>query len=183
MDSEDMPADIFTKPLPSISFLVIVTSLVFLFLYLSLFLFSFIPSWWGVLTLGSGRHPLCVVIMCLVRLYTSLYPIISMVFKLDFYFGASFRRNYPDFLSRMASGEVFVQYCGLRGARRVLLNEDGGAFTVISRVWHQPSDEMWVMKRTAFDKTGLAEYLGGIEIKTLEAMKGNIWFLPHWCRY
>jgi hypothetical protein len=114
-------------------------------------------------------------------------PIIGM------YFGASYRRNHMDFLpsGRQAKSTMFsfLRYYGpkrLRGARRVLLDEDGfqithigqGAFAVISRVWHRPSGEIRVMKRITFDKTGLAEYLARNEIETLEAMKGNIWFPP-----
>ena len=112
--------------------------------------------------------------------------------NLDFYFGASFRRNYLDFLPsswQARSMFSFLRYYGpkcLRGARRVLLDGDGfhithigqGAFAVISRVWHRPSGEIRVMKRITFDKTGLAEYLARNEIETLEAMKGNIWFPP-----
>ncbi|KAF8817121.1 kinase-like protein [Phlegmacium glaucopus] len=89
----------------------------------------------------------------------------------------------------MKSMFSFLRYYGpklLRGARRVLLDEDGfqithigqGAFAVISRVWHRHSGEVRVMKRITFDKTGLAEYLARNEIETLEAMKGNIWFPP-----
>ena len=117
-------------------------------------------------------------------------PIIAV--DLDFYFGASFRRSHLDFIpsSRQAKSLFsFLRYYGpkcLRGARRVLLDEDGfqithigqGAFAVISRVWHRPSGEIRVMKRITFDKTGLAEYLARNEIETLEAMKGNIWFPP-----
>ena len=117
-------------------------------------------------------------------------PIITM--DLDFYFGASFRRNHVDFPPsgwQAISMFSFLRYYGpkrLRGARRVLLDEDGfqithigqGAFAVISRVWHRPSGEIRVMKRITFDKTGLAEYLARNEIETLEAMKGNIWFPP-----
>ena len=117
-------------------------------------------------------------------------PIIAM--DLDFYFGASFRRNHLDFLPSSWQAKSifsFLRYYGpnrLRGARRILLDEDGfqithigqGAFAVISRVWHRHSGEIRVMKRITFDKTGLAEYLARNEIETLEAMKGNIWFPP-----
>ena len=117
-------------------------------------------------------------------------PIIAV--DLDFYFGASFCRNHLDFLPcgwQAKSMFSFLRYFGpkrLRGARRVLLDEDGfqithigqGAFAVISRVWHRPSGEIRVMKRITFDRTGLAEYLARNEIETLEAMKGNIWFPP-----
>ena len=117
-------------------------------------------------------------------------PIIAT--DLDIFFGAIFRRNHLDFLPsgwHAKSMFSFLRYYGpkrLRGARRVLLDEDGfqithigqGAFAVISRVWHRPSGEIRVMKRITFDKTGLAEYLAKNEIETLEAMKGNIWFPP-----
>ena len=117
-------------------------------------------------------------------------PIIVM--DLDFNFGANFCRNHLDFLpSSWQAKSLFSflrYYCPrrLRGARRVLLDEDGfqishigqGAFAVISRVWHRPSGEIRAMKRITFDKTGLAEYLARNEIETLEAMKGNIWFPP-----
>ena len=117
-------------------------------------------------------------------------PIIAM--DLDFYFGVSSRRNHVDFLPsswQAKSMFSFLRYYGpkcLRGARRVLLDEDGfqithigqGAFAVISRVWHRPSGEIRVMKRITFDKNGLAEYLARNEIETLEAMKGNMWFPP-----
>ena len=117
-------------------------------------------------------------------------PIIAM--NLDFYFTANFRRNHLDFLPsgwQAKSMFSFLRYYGpkrLRGARLVLLDDDGfqithigqGAFAVISRVWHRPSGEIRVMKRITFDKTGLAEYLARNEIETLEAMKGNMWFPP-----
>jgi len=116
-----------------------------------------------------------------------------IVMDLDCYFGTSIRRynylNFPPFGWQAKSVFSFLRYHGpklLRGARRVLLDEDGfqithigqGAFAVISRVWHRPSGEVRVMKRITFDKTGLAEYLARNEIETLEAMRGNIWFPP-----
>ena len=117
-------------------------------------------------------------------------PIIVM--DMDFYFGSSFHQNHLDFLPsgwQAKSMFSFLRYYGpkrLRGARRVLLDEDGfqithigqGAFAVISRVLHRPSGEIRVMKRITFDRSGLAEYLARNEIETLEAMKGNIWFPP-----
>lgn len=118
-------------------------------------------------------------------------PII-IVMDSGFYFDASVRRNHLDFFPyswQARSLFSFLRYYGpkcLRGARRVLLDEDGfqithigqGAFAVISRVWHRPSGEIRAMKRITFDKTGLAEYLARNEIETLEAMKGNVWFPP-----
>lgn len=123
---------------------------------------------------------------------TPILKIPIIVMDLDFYFGANFCRNHLDFLPsgwQAKSMFSFLRYYGpkrLRGARRVLLDEDGfqithigqGAFAVISRVLHRPSGEIRVMKRITFDKTGLAEYLARNEIETLEAMKGNIWFPP-----
>ncbi|KAF8158465.1 kinase-like domain-containing protein [Crassisporium funariophilum] len=87
------------------------------------------------------------------------------------------------------SAFTFLRYSGsrlLRGARKILLDEDGfqivhigqGAFAVISRVWHRPSGEIRVMKRITFDKTGLAEYLARNEVDHLKAMTGNRWFPP-----
>jgi hypothetical protein len=123
---------------------------------------------------------------------TPILKIPIIVMDLDFYFGSSFHRNYLDFLPsgwQAKSMFSFLRYYGpkrLRGARRVLLDEDGfqithigqGAFAVISRVLHRPSGEIRVMKRITFDKSGLAEYLARNEIETLEAMKGSIWFPP-----
>ena len=123
--------------------------------------------------------------------YTST-PVFKILIDFGCYFGTCFRRHYLNFLPsgwQAKSMFSFLRYYGpklLRGARRILLDEDGfqiihigqGAFAVISRVWHRPSGEVRVMKRITFDKTGLAEYLARNEIETLEAMKGNIWFPP-----
>lgn len=121
---------------------------------------------------------------------STLIKIPIFVMSFDCYF-RSFRQSHLDFPPGCQAKSVFsfLRYCGpklLRGARRVLLDEDGfqithigqGAFAVISRVLHRPSGEVRVMKRITFDKTGLAEYLARNEIETLEAMKGNIWFPP-----
>ena len=123
---------------------------------------------------------------------TPILKVPIIVMDSGFYFDASVRRNHLDFFPsswQVKSMFSFLRYYGpkcLRGARRVLLDEDGfhithigqGAFAVISRVWHRPSGEIRAMKRITFDKTGLAEYLARNEIETLEAMKGNIWFPP-----
>ena len=123
---------------------------------------------------------------------TPLPKMLIIVIDFGCYFGASFRRNHLDFLPSVRQARSmfsFLRYYGpklLRGARRVLLDKYGfqithigqGAFAVISRVWHRPSNEIRVMKRITFDKTGLAEYLARNEIETLEAMKGNAWFPP-----
>jgi len=72
----------------------------------------------------------------------------------------------------------------LQASRRVLVDDDEyqimqvgrGAFATISRVLHKPSAEIRVMKRIAFDKSGLAKELAQSEVDSLRAMVGSPWF-------